>query len=246
MLKYSAKAFIKVYRKFMEWEWYTDINVKTLFLHCLLRANWKAGVWQGIHFEAGEFITTLPSISEETGLTVRQARTALEKLKLTGELSVKLTDNVTGKSLNKCRIITVNNWDRYQGDDRQADRQIDRQRVRQATGKTAGKRQQKKNIKNIKEYKEYIGADAPVFCPPTLDQVRAYCLERRNAVDPEAFFDYYTRSGWRLTKGGEMKDWKATIRSWERNTKHKTDGFNNAPARDRDMRDLERKLLATN
>jgi len=54
------------------------------------------------------------------------------------------------------------------------------------------------------------------FAPPTLDEVRAYCQERGNAVDPVRFIDYYTSNGWHVGKN-PMKDWKAAVRTWERN-----------------------------
>lgn len=53
------------------------------------------------------------------------------------------------------------------------------------------------------------------FIPPTLDEIRAYCLERKNAVDPDRFFSYYTSNGWRVGKN-PMKDWQAAVRTWER------------------------------
>ena len=51
--------------------------------------------------------------------------------------------------------------------------------------------------------------------PPTLDEVKAYCQERGNRVDPERFIDYYTANGWKVGKN-PMKDWKAAVRTWER------------------------------
>lgn len=50
---------------------------------------------------------------------------------------------------------------------------------------------------------------------PTLEDVKAYCQERGNRVDPERFIDYYTANGWRVGKN-PMKDWKAAVRTWER------------------------------
>ena len=50
---------------------------------------------------------------------------------------------------------------------------------------------------------------------PTLDEVKAYCNERNNSVDPERFIDYYTANGWKVGKN-PMKDWKAAVRTWER------------------------------
>ena len=54
------------------------------------------------------------------------------------------------------------------------------------------------------------------FVPPTIEEVRAYCDERNNLVDPEKFIDYYTARNWMLGKT-KMKDWKAAVRTWERN-----------------------------
>lgn len=155
---YSAKEFIKVYRKLLDWEWYTDINTKTLFIHCLLRANWKAGMWHGVAYDAGEFITSLSRISAETGLTIRQARVALEHLEMTGEVTSRMTDKVTNKKFTKFRVITVNNWDGYQGSDKQNDKQNDKQDGKQMTSKRQATRQANdnryKNIRNIEDKKE--------------------------------------------------------------------------------------------
>lgn len=50
---------------------------------------------------------------------------------------------------------------------------------------------------------------------PTLDEVKEYCSERGNKVDPERWFDYYTSNGWKVGKN-PMRDWKAAVRTWER------------------------------
>ena len=57
---------------------------------------------------------------------------------------------------------------------------------------------------------------APQFVPPTLEDVRAYCAERRNAVDPQAWIDHYESNGWRVGRN-PMKSWKAAVRTWEKN-----------------------------
>lgn len=54
------------------------------------------------------------------------------------------------------------------------------------------------------------------FKIPTLEEVRAYCQERKNNIDPERFIDYYTAKGWKIGKE-PMKDWKAAVRTWEKN-----------------------------
>lgn len=55
-----------------------------------------------------------------------------------------------------------------------------------------------------------------VFKKPTVEEIKAYCLERGNNVDAEYFYDYYESKGWTVGKG-KMKDWKASVRTWERN-----------------------------
>ena len=59
-----------------------------------------------------------------------------------------------------------------------------------------------------------------IFTPPTVEEVRAYCEERHNNIDPEAFIDHYQANGWLVGKA-KMKDWKAAVRNWERNRKVK-------------------------
>lgn len=54
------------------------------------------------------------------------------------------------------------------------------------------------------------------FVKPTVDDVAAYCAERKNGIDPQHFVDYYERNGWIVGKTA-MKDWKATVRTWEKN-----------------------------
>lgn len=66
---------------------------------------------------------------------------------------------------------------------------------------------------NVKEKKR-----ATKFVKPTLEEIRAYCQERNNGVDPERFFDFYESKGWKVGNQG-MKDWKAAVRTWEQRDK---------------------------
>ena len=59
------------------------------------------------------------------------------------------------------------------------------------------------------------------FKKPTLEDVRKYCNERNNSVDPERFIDFYESKGWKVGKV-PMRDWKASIRTWEKNKSSKT------------------------
>lgn len=69
------------------------------------------------------------------------------------------------------------------------------------TNKTEIKEKNKKNI----------------FTPPTAEEVKAYCLERQNGIDANTFVNFYAAKGWMIGKN-RMKDWKAAVRTWERNS----------------------------
>ena len=65
------------------------------------------------------------------------------------------------------------------------------------------------------------GEKAKRFYPPTLDEVKKYCEERKNNIDPMAFIDFYSSKGWMIGKN-RMKDWKAAVRTWERKRKEES------------------------
>ena len=62
------------------------------------------------------------------------------------------------------------------------------------------------------------GANGKRFVPPTVEEVRDYCMERGNTINAEQFYDFYQTKGWMVGKN-KMKDWKACVRTWERNAK---------------------------
>ena len=114
------QGFITLHRKMLEWEWFTDINTSHVFLYCLLKANFETKKWRGINIKRGSFITSLEHISKDTGLTVRQVRTALDKLKSTGEL--------TSQSTSQYSIISIKNYNLYQDYDKQIDKRMTSER----------------------------------------------------------------------------------------------------------------------
>ena len=104
-------GFIKLHRQFLKWEWYDDINVKVLFLHCLFRANWEEQKWHGEFIPRGSFVTSLQNLAKETNLSIQQTRTALKKLNSTKE--------ITKKSQGSNTLIIVNNYNKYQGNNKE-------------------------------------------------------------------------------------------------------------------------------
>lgn len=84
------------------------------------------------------------------------------------------------------------------------------------------------------------GAKRKRFVPPTLEEVRAYCNERLNDVDAQKFLDYYEMTGWRTKGGATIKDWKACVRTWERNTRSDR---THASQRQKPMSEEKRKTI---
>ena len=99
-------SFIKLYRSLLDWEWWDDKNVTRLFLTILLSVNWQTKKWHGMTIEKGSVFTSTEHLSKKSGLTMQQTRTALNKLKSTGEITIKST--------NKGTLVTVENWGKYQ------------------------------------------------------------------------------------------------------------------------------------
>jgi DNA-binding transcriptional MerR regulator len=134
----------------IEWEWYKDNNTKVLFLHCLFKANWKDGRFLGVAIPRGSFATSLGNLSKETGLSVRQIRTALEHLKSTGEVTITRH--------SKFSVVDVTNYSHYQTVDIDNDKRATSERQRSdKRATTIEEEKEEKEVKNKKK-KIYIGA----------------------------------------------------------------------------------------
>ena len=136
-------GWIKLHRKIVNWEWYHDQKVRIVFLHVLLKANYKDKMWNGILVARGQLVTSRAHLAQETSLSISQVRRSLNNLKMTGELTIKTTSKYT--------LITVENYAFYQGDDEENDQVFDQQNAQEIASKTATT----KEIKNYKKYIEY-------------------------------------------------------------------------------------------
>lgn len=133
----KLNGYIKLHRKLVDWEWYTDVNVKVVFLHLLLTANFKKNVYQGIEVLPGQTIVGTNALAVNTGLSRQQVRTALNKLVLTNEITIKST--------NKFSLVTIENWASYQFENETS--------TNKSTNKSTNNQP---HLKNDKKYKEDI------------------------------------------------------------------------------------------
>ena len=99
-------GWIKIHRQILDWEWYSDNNAFRVFMHLILKANHKEKRFKGIELKAGSVVTSRDILSFETGLSVQQIRTSLDKLKSTNEITIETSTKGT--------IIQVVNYAKYQ------------------------------------------------------------------------------------------------------------------------------------
>ena len=142
------RGFAKLYRKFLEWEWYDNIPCKVLYIHCLLKANHKEKKYRGVIVERGSFLTSYAELAEETGLTVKQVRVAQQKLE---------PDYLASKRTNKGQTICVVDFNTYNDCADIEGKQEGKQRASrgQAEGKQRATTKNDKNNKNEKNDKNY-------------------------------------------------------------------------------------------
>lgn len=137
-------GWIKLHRQFLEWEWYDEPNCLRVFLHCLLRANHKDNKYRGDLIKRGTFVTSLDVLAFELKMGKQSLRTALGKLKKTGEINTQTNTRGT--------VVIICNYDTYQGDEEQtntpANTQVTRDQHTTNTQLTTNKND--KNYKTVK------------------------------------------------------------------------------------------------
>lgn len=107
---------IKIDRKILNWEWYSDYKMVHLFLHLLIKANWSDGMWRGQVIKRGQYMTSISKLSGNTGLSVSQVRTCLSKLQSTGEIANEITNSNT--------LITICKYELYQSEKNYDSKQV--------------------------------------------------------------------------------------------------------------------------
>lgn len=207
-------GYAQVPRSLLESDWSSEPETFLVLLRLIIMANFKETDWRGIHLMPGEIITSLESLSSQSGLSVRKIRTSLNRLKTTGYLTCETTNRYT-------RIFLTDKAF-FQGYNSESDRQNDTPTDNQSTCE----RQQRKNDKKDKKVSSTHAPSSRRFTPPSVDEVEAYCRERGNSVDAQRFVDFYASKGWKVGSSG-MKDWRAAIRNWERQDNTKNGGGKN-------------------
>ena len=196
----AGNGYIKIHRKMKDWGWYKDPSTFRVFIHLLLSASYKEEDYRGHHIMPGQVVCGRKQLAKDLGLSERTIRTALNHLKSTNEITIKTT--------NKFSIITIEKWGKYQLQGNTNDQQNDQQAVQRPTSKTT----KSDHIQELKKLKNIEGVPPP----PTFEEIKEYVTQMGYEMDPAAFFDYYEETGWLKKNGQPIRDWRASVRTWNR------------------------------
>ena len=232
------QGWVKLHRKFINWEWYDEPNVKSVFIDLILNANHQASAWHGHEIEKGSFVTSVADIAARNGLTTQQVRSALVKLEKTGEISKKST--------NKNTLIIVLGYAKYQDLFVEEQQTNNKQTTNSLYNKNEKNEKNEENEKNIYKREPYKDNTDMYISAPTLDEVKRYIRDNSLKTNAQDFYDYYEGNGWTVARA-PMRNWKAMCRKWSRSQitqKEKTGDITRPPTYDLE-KIKQRSLLNT-
>lgn len=185
-------GWIKLHRQILNWEWYSDTNTFRLFLHLLLTANFKDQKYQGKLIKKGSLLTGRDKLSYETGLSVREVRTCLERLKSTNEIAIK--------SNSKGTEIQVVNYDKYQIETSETTNERPTNDQQTTTIKEGKENKERKEKKNIPDFSDFL----------------AYAIKEKPMVDKDkvqAKYDTWVSNGWKDGYDNKILNWKTKLKN---------------------------------
>lgn len=162
------EGWIKLHRKFLDWDWFDKSEMVHLFVYLLLSVSTEDKGWHGMTVKRGQLVTSVASLSEATHLSTQQIRTCLRRLQETKEIIVKST--------NKFTIVTVCNYDSYQVSEDEANKQL-----------TNKQQTTNKQLTTSKEYKNIISTNVDNEESSDTDDPRAPQIDIKKFME---FFNF--------------------------------------------------------
>lgn len=200
-------GWIKLHREILNWEWYSHINTRVVFLHCILRANYEDTIWRGIPIKRGQFIASMNTLSNEIGISVKSVRTAFDNL--------KRSNDVVTNGQTQFTVFTVVNYDMWQTEDEQ---QTTQKGKRQDSKRTTDKEVRSKEERIVFSFrKSLVDLDIPENIVDDFLKVR----EKKKAANTETAFKLLVEQ---IKKSGKTpteciticvdKSWKGFKSEW--------------------------------
>ena len=199
----KKKIYLKIFYSLMDWEWFHDPNTLLVFIHLLLLANRKPQKYEGSVINRGEVLASFDFLAKNSGLSVRNVRTAIEHLKSTGE--------VTSRKIGKTTVYSVVNYDRYQSADKISDKEPTKNRQKGDNEPTTPIDCKNEEIVRVREGKTPHGTFLNVFLT---DAEKEKLL---TAYPKETVDEYIDRVSMFIESSGkEYKSHYAVLLSWMR------------------------------
>lgn len=203
----NENGFVKLFRKLVDWKYAQFPNAVALWVHILIRANWKDGYFMGVPIPRGSFATSLQRLADETGMNVSTVRRWLKKFEDDKQIERIVTQ--------RCTIIKVSNYRDYQdiseeGVNTPVNTLMNKQVNKQVNTQVNNNRR-KKEEKEIKKERNIVERSAP---KPSLSEVESFFDDNGYEASAFAFWEYYERKEWK-DKQGRPLDWEEKAAQWE-------------------------------
>jgi len=164
-----------VYRSMLDWEWYDDTAAVRLMLHLILTANWETRSWHGQDIAPGQLITSMDKLAETLGTSRSAIRRTLDKLKLSGEVTIQTNNHWT--------TVTLANWAEYQEQQSTTDRPSGRPTTnhRPTTDRPAATTKEVKKERSKEVKKELVIPDG-IILPANFSLFRQFRKEIKKPI----------------------------------------------------------------
>ena len=206
-------GYIKLHRSILQWEWWDDPNTTRVFIWLLLNAQWEDSRYHGYDVPRGSLVTSYASIAKNTKISVKAARVAINHLKMTGEVALKGQAHFS--------IVTIVNWDKFQGYEEEEGKHQGNHlgSLGASKGQAKGNIKEIKNIRIEEDKKEeeilrlynsvcYLLKPCSVLTKTRLEKVKLL-LEKFSLDDIKSVFEKANKSDFLLGKND--RGWKATF-----------------------------------
>jgi hypothetical protein len=222
------KSWIKIDREITShwifsdpWKFRNWIDLLTLVNHQEQKVNIKGVI---LTCKRGETLCSLETLAKRWNCDKSKVRRFLKLLESDSMIVLK-SEQITTR-------LTICKYELYQGERNANETKTKRKRNASETQMTPNKNEKNEyneenedNLTNPTEV-ELVISTQKRFLIPSISEILTYCKERNNEVNPEQFYDHYQSNGWMVGKN-KMKDWKAAVRTWEKNGYSKPHQSNN-------------------
>lgn len=165
--------------------------------------------YQQVPLNAGDFIFGRNKCAKETGLSVKQVRTSLQRL-LSGQ-------NVAIKTASKFSIVSIINWDDYQVIELEKGHQTEQQRA--SKGPASGHKQESKESKEDKEEKIMVARRRQIP-PDFILSEKLIQFAKEHGINGNRIHDVFEHfKEHHQSRGTTMLDWDKAFMTWVRNDK---------------------------